>query len=294
MALSAELVGFIQSRLSVVLNQTVYIDSTKPISGGSINQTYCLHANTGRYMLKLNSKSAYPDMFACESTGLKTIAATNTIAVPEVILQDDLGDNSFLILQWIENRRATEKASEALGRDLAELHRITAPYFGFDSDNYMGSLPQRNNQQFSWAGFFIEERLQPMVKMAADNGMLNNTDIQNFERLYLNLNNIFEEERSSLIHGDLWGGNYLISAEEKPYLIDPAVSYGNREFDLAMTTLFGSFSDTFYESYQENFPLHPDWQQRTDLWNLYPLLLHLNLFGAGYLEQVRDGLKNYV
>jgi fructosamine-3-kinase len=294
MGLSVDLTDFLQSKLSSVLKQPVQINATKPVSGGSINQAYCLQTNIGRYMLKLNSKSAYPNMFACESVGLKTIATTNTITVPAVILQDDLDAVSFLVLEWIETRKPTEKASKQLGRELAEMHKNKASYFGFENNNYMGSLPQSNKKHDTWSSFYIEERLQPMVKIAFDKRLLNNTDIQNFEKLYLKLNLLFKEEASSLIHGDLWGGNYLIRADEKPYLIDPAVSYGNREFDIAMTTLFGGFSESFYAAYHESFPLNKGWNERIDLWNLYPLLLHLNLFGAGYLEQVREGVEEYL
>ncbi|WCT14988.1 fructosamine kinase family protein [Mucilaginibacter jinjuensis] len=294
MGLSADLKDFLQDKLSSVLNQPVQINCTKPVSGGSINQTYCLDTNTGKYMLKFNSKSAYPMMFACESIGLKTIAATHTIAVPEVILQDALEYESFLVLEWIETRKPTEKASELLGRQLAQMHKSSADYFGFESDNYMGSLPQSNKKHNTWSGFYIEERLQPMVKLAFDKRLLNKTDAQNFDKLYSKLSRLFNEEPSSLIHGDLWGGNYLISTDEKPYLIDPAVSYGNREFDIAMTTLFGGFSESFYAAYNESLPLNKGWNERIDLWNLYPLLLHLNLFGAGYLEQVREGVEEYI
>jgi len=294
MGLSVDLTDFLQSKLSSVLNQPLQISGTKPVSGGSINQAYCLQTNAGKYMLKLNSKSAYPNMFACESVGLRTIATTNTIAVPAVILQDDLDDESFLVLEWIETRKPTEKASEQLGRELAEMHKNKASYFGFENDNYMGSLTQSNKKHDTWNSFYIEERLQPMVKIAFDKRLLNKVDVQNFEKLYSKLNRLFKEEPSSLIHGDLWGGNYLISTEEKPYLIDPAVSYGNREFDIAMTTLFGGFSESFYAAYHESFPLNKGWNERIDLWNLYPLLLHLNLFGAGYLEQIREGVEEYV
>ncbi|OKS85991.1 fructosamine kinase family protein [Mucilaginibacter polytrichastri] len=294
MALSADLVDFLQSKLSALLNRQVQINSTKPVSGGSINQAYCLHSNAGKYMLKLNSRYTYPNMFACESDGLKAIAATCTIAVPQVILQDELDDDSFLILQWIETRKPTEAASKLLGRQLAQMHRNSTGYFGLDSDNYMGSLPQSNRKHHNWTSFFIEERLQPMVKIGVDKKLLNHADVAKFETLYNKLNVLFEEEPSSLIHGDLWGGNYLISTDATPYLIDPAVSYGNREFDIAMTTLFGGFSESFYSAYHESFPLNIGWQERIALWNLYPLLLHLNLFGAGYLGQVRDGVEAYV
>lgn len=233
-------------------------------------------------------------MFMRESEGLAAIGATQTIAVPRVVLQGNYDDESYLILEWIETTRTTPQASRLLGKQLAAMHRHTHKQFGFDADNYMGSLVQSNRRLGTWATFFIDQRLQPMVKTAVDRHLLTLQDVARFEQLYLNLGNFFNEEPPALIHGDLWGGNYLIGAGGKPYLIDPAVSYGHREFDIAMTTLFGGFGREFYEVYTEHFPLAEGWQQRIALWNLYPLLLHLNLFGSGYLGQVRESLNFYL
>jgi len=245
-------------------------------------------------MMKVNSKSAFPDMFAREADGLATIRETQTIAVPEVVLQADIEDESFLILEWIESVSATPVSSKLLGQQLADMHRHTSPQFGLEYHNYMGSIPQSNRRHDTWAMFFINERLQPMVKIAVDKGLLNRTDAQQFEKLFLNISGLFNEEPPALIHGDLWGGNYLISRQGEPYLIDPAVSYGHREFDIAMTNLFGGFGSDFYHHYNESFPLTKGWQQRINLWNLYPLLLHLNLFGTSYLAQVKSCLAEYI
>lgn len=268
--------------------------SETSISGGSINAVYCLQAADKQYLLKLNSRYQFPHMFAREAEGLAAISKTGTIGIPQMILQGDSDDKSFLLLEWIDARRSTAKSAALLGTQLGKMHRSTTESFGFETDNYIGSLPQSNSRHDTWSDFFISERLMPMVKMATDKRYLNATDLQSFDQLYKNLPGLFDEEPPSLIHGDLWGGNYLISEDEKPYLIDPAVSYGHREFDIAMTTLFGGFLPEFYTAYQEAFPLTKGWQQRMDLWNLYPLLVHLNLFGLGYLEQVRDCLGEYV
>ncbi|MDB5109721.1 MAG: fructosamine kinase [Mucilaginibacter sp.] len=233
-------------------------------------------------------------MFYHETEGLKAIAATGTIAVPKILLQGEFEDQNFLMLEWINSRRPTPKGSAMLGEQLAQMHHTTSLGFGFTADNYMGSLPQSNRHHNKWSDFFIEERLLPMVRLAINRQLLNQADLKNFEQLYKNLPGLFNEEVPALIHGDLWSGNYLTDENEKPYLIDPAVSYGHREFDIAMTTLFRGFSNEFYQAYNQVFPLAKGWEQRVDLWNLYPLLVHLNLFGAGYLGQVRDCLNQFI
>jgi protein-ribulosamine 3-kinase len=294
MAVSRQFTAYLEQELSALINQQLKLKHVSLVGGGSINAAYCLHTNAGDYMMKRNSKSAYPNMFEHEAEGLTTIGQTKTIAVPEVVSISEFEGDSILILEWIESTKATSKSSETLGRQLAAMHKHTANQFGFSHNNYMGSLPQSNKQYDSWASFFVMERLQPMVSIAASKQLLNSEDIQCFENLYTRLSGLFTEESPALIHGDLWSGNYLIGLAGKPYLIDPAVSYGNREFDIAMTTLFGGFAPEFYTAYHESFPLQQGWQQRLCLWNLYPLLLHLNLFGGSYLEQVRSCLKKYI
>lgn len=294
MAVSKQFTAYLEQGLNTALNLDLKLNHVSSVSGGSINAAYCLHTTSGDYMMKRNSKSAYPNMFACESAGLATIRKTQTIAVPKTILLDEFEEDSFLVLEWIEAVRATPATSKLLGRQLADMHRHTATQFGLDADNYMGSLPQSNQKHRTWADFFINERLQPMVKIGLDKGLLNARDEAAFEKLCKTLPGLFDEEAPALLHGDLWAGNYLIGTNQRPYLIDPAVSYGHREFDIAMTTLFGGFNREFYEAYQTSFPLAKGWQQRINLWNLYPLLLHLNLFGSGYLAQVKSCLQQYI
>jgi protein-ribulosamine 3-kinase len=264
------------------------------VPGGSINEVFRLQTAAGFFILKLNNAQQFPKMFEQEAEGLEAIRQTKTITVPEVIATGHLGYNSFLLMEYIETGSKTPASMQLLGLQLAQMHRHQNEQFGFEKDNYMGSLPQSNKKHETWKEFFVEERLKPMVKLAFDASFIDQKMVSDFESLYQKFGELFEEEKPALIHGDLWGGNYLISSEGKPYLIDPAVSYGFREFDLAMTHLFGGFSADFYQAYQEEFPLQPNWQQRIDLWNLYPLLLHLNLFGTGYLGKVKSALKKFI
>ncbi len=246
MPLQKQFITWLESGLTSILQQSVTISDTSPVSGGSINSAWCVQTNQGKFMLKLNSKDAYPDMFRLEADGLVAIRNTQTIGVPDVIWQAHYADQSFLLMEWIAPGSNTQQASQLLGRQLAAMHKHTAVKFGFDNDNYMGSLPQSNRKHATWTAFFTEERLQPMVKLAYDKHLITLQDVSDFEQLYRNLPSLFTEEQPAFIHGDLWGGNYIITADGKPYLIDPGVSYGHREFDLAMTTLFGGFSNEFY------------------------------------------------
>lgn len=270
------------------------IIAAKPVSGGSINEVYRLQTETEFFILKLNDAIKFPDMFALEAEGLAAIRQTKTITVPNVIAAGTAENQSFLLLENIETGPKSKASMQKLGLQLAEMHQNTAEDFGFEKDNYMGSLPQSNWKHETWSAFFVAERLQPMVKLAFDASFIEQKWVSDFEKLYQKLPELFDEEKPSLIHGDLWSGNYLISNEGKPYLIDPAVSYGFREFDLAMTQLFGGFNADFYQAYREAFPLQVGWQKRVDLWNLYPLLMHLNVFGLSYLEQVKLGLRRFI
>jgi len=270
------------------------ITGSRFVSGGSINIAYELQTAMGKYFLKVNHKTLYPGMFAAEAKGLNTLSQTGAIKVPITVLQGDAGNESFLLLEWVDARRGSVQATQKLGVQLAQIHGNSAQTFGFDHDNYIGSLPQSNRRHSKWSDFFVQERLQPMVSLAVDKRLLEYTDAGNFEKLYAKMPELFEEEAPALLHGDLWSGNYLTTPTDEPYLIDPAVYYGHREVDLAMTMLFGGFSNEFYTSYNEAFQVAKGWHQRVDLWNLYPLLVHLNLFGAGYLGRVKDALNSYL
>ena len=271
------------------------ISKVIPVSGGSISKVYRLQtSSTNSFLLKLNSLYEYPGMFKLEHEGLAAIRSTQTVAVPNVLLRGETEDESYLVMQWIEAGKNTRKSSQKLGEELAQMHQHTSTHFGFTTDNYMGSLIQSNKLHTTWNSFFIDERLKPMIKIGYEKHALNGNDIQLFEKLFQKLPELFAEDQPALVHGDFWSGNYLIDTNEVPYLIDPAVSYSNREFDIAMTVLFGGFDASFYEAYHSNFQLQTGWKQRLNLWNLYPLLLHVNLFGGSYTFQVRHNLSMFV
>ena len=269
------------------------IISTRPLSGGCINHVHQLVTTSGTFCIKYNLREAFPGMFESESLGLSTLERADEIAVPGVIITGASSRYSFIVLEYISSSRPIAGFMEDFGHSLARLHRHSADYFGFEADNYMGALPQVNHKHSEWVSFFREERLEKQVQIALAKGYLNEHDSGCFSRLYSRLPDLLCMEPPSLLHGDLWNGNYMVSATGKACLIDPAVYYGHREIDLAMTTLFGGFGPGFYSAYQEEFPLENGWQERFGIYNLYPLLIHLNLFGTSYLGSIREIIRRF-
>lgn len=267
--------------------------SSSPLGGGSINEVHLLKTTNGNFCLKYNLRDSFPKMFEAEAKGLELLSKAQTIRVPRIVFHENLTDYSFLLLEYINSISRIKGFWQDFGSSLALLHRNKSELFGLDYNNYMGSLSQNNCYHSEWVDFFIEERLDKQVGLAMRRGLLDKSEEKLFEKLYPRLYEILPEEPPSLIHGDLWSGNYIVSDEGKACLIDPAVYYGNREIDLAMSTLFGGFTPEFYTSYDKEYPLEPGWKERLDLYNLYPLLIHLNLFGSSYLGSILSILRRF-
>ncbi len=284
----------IESKLSQYSGKQVKILKFAPVSGGCINLSQKLSTTEGNFFIKQNDALLYPGMFESEAKGLKILASANTIHVPEVIAFGESGNQSYLILEWIQSSGRNKKFWENFGERLAHVHKFTSEYFGLEHDNYIGSLPQRNHQHTDWTIFFIEERLKPQVQLALTNGFLKPLHQGQFERLYQNLESFFPDEPPSLLHGDLWSGNFMCGEDGEICLIDPAVYFGHREMEIAFTRLFGGFDERFYAAYHAAFPLQPGFDIRADVCNLYPLLVHLNLFGTSYLSGVERALKMFL
>lgn len=263
------------------------------LGGGCINDTVKLTCSEGSFFLKWN-ENAPEDMFPKEAVGLHILHNTGKIRVPQVVSQGAADHKPYLLLEYLEPGRQQSSYWETFGRELAELHKCTAPSFGLDHDNYIGRLPQKNEQRDSWSDFFIECRLKPQVGLAAYNHLIDDAMCRKFEVLYDKLPAIFPEESPALLHGDLWSGNVHISPGGYASIIDPAVHFGHREMDLAFTKLFGGFDPAFYHSYNESFPLFTGWEDRQEIFALYPLMVHVNLFGLSYLPAVERTLKHYM
>jgi protein-ribulosamine 3-kinase len=269
------------------------ITSSSPLGGGSINEVYCLTTSSGTFCLKYNTSRAFPKMFETEARGLKLLAGSGSIRVPRVICNSSLQEHSFILLEYIRPGTKIKDFNKDFARSLSQLHRNTGELFGLDYNNYMGSLAQNNCYHSEWVDFFVEERLVKQVELAVNKGLLDDSAMKSFERLYLKLDDLLPEEPPCLVHGDLWSGNFIVSEEGKACLIDPATYYGNREVDISMSTLFGGFGQDFYTAYDEEYPLIKGWRERIDLYNLYPLLIHLNLFGTSYLGSVLSILRRF-
>ncbi|WP_299556178.1 fructosamine kinase family protein [Seonamhaeicola sp.] len=280
----------LKPHLSSLLNET--ISEVSPVSGGDISQAYRISTTNKAYFLKLNSANKL-NMFQTEAYGLELIAKTNTIKTPKVLAFDSFENSAFLLMEFVESKSASTKNFEILGAQLAALHQCTSENFGLDKDNYIGSLPQSNTTHDNWTDFYIEERLLPQLNLAKTKGLLNSKEVPSTSIMKAVLQPLFQNVKPSLLHGDLWGGNYLISSDGIPYLIDPAVYYGHREVDIAMTKLFGGFSNHFYDAYFDILPPDTNTNQRIEIYQLYYLLVHLNLFGRSYYGSVNNIIQKF-
>ena len=269
-------------------------------SGGDINEAAIVQTDQEMlWFVKFNSNA--PDgMFTAEADGLNAMRATGAIRVPEVITFGRLDSGeSFLVLESIQTGSGGKRSIdffETFGRSLAEMHRLgSKDGFGFGSDNWLGSSVQLNPWMKDWSKFWIEARLIPQLKMAQDNGVSDPKLQRLGDQLITRIDQIFGSdcEPPALIHGDLWSGNYLADENGQPTIFDPACYYAHREAEFGMTKLFGSFPKTFYDAYHEAWPLSEGWETRVELYTLYHLLNHLNLFGSSYLGSCLDILERH-
>ena len=266
------------------------------ISGGSINQTHVLNLTNGQRVFMKQNPSPPTDFFLSETRGLKLLSQVkNGPRIPKPLAVQSVSRPTFILLEYIESSSEDENFAEQLALSLAELHRMSQEHYGLDHDNYIGSTPQKNALEKDGIVFFREQRIDFQRKLARRSGLLPVAIDKKLDSLcddlgkFLNISG----EKPALIHGDLWSGNYFPDSDGKPCIFDPAVYYGLREADLAMTELFGRLPQKFYDVYQEVFPINPGYEERKDLFNLYHLLNHLNIFGSSYLSSVERVVKRY-
>lgn len=273
------------------------IRENTPIGGGDISHAVKMRLRDDlRVLVKWRVDPPF-GLFSAERRGLELLRLAGALRVPQVLAQSEALDGcpSFIVLEWLGSGASTPNVAEALGERLVALHRVTASEYGLDHNNFIGANPQPNTTDGNWVNFFQEQRLGFQMELAGEKGRLPTTRARLLEKLIAGLGEWLPAiPPASLLHGDLWGGNWLTAASGEPALIDPAVYYGHREADLAFTELFGGFSTDFYAAYNQAWPLDSGYQERKDLYNLYHLLNHLNLFGEGYGSSVDSVLRRYV
>jgi protein-ribulosamine 3-kinase len=273
----------------------ITIAHDRPINGGDINRAALLTCKDGRQLfIKYNKGERATDMLRTELLGLTLLGASKVIGVPKTLGHDEAPDGwAYLLMEYVVSGHKSRFFWADFGRALATMHSSTAERFGFGHDNYIGTLPQSNTRHDSWADFYTEERLIPQVRMAMGKGAFGPNELKQMENLGKKLNEICPKEAPALIHGDLWGGNFLCNEASKPILIDPSACYAHREMDMAMTRLFGGFEPLFYNHYQEAYPLEPGFEDRMQIYQLYYILVHFNIFGGDYAQQAKQILKQF-
>jgi len=256
-----------------------------PVGGGSINECVRWPSESGPLFVKLADADRY-EMFAAEAAGLRELQRARAVRVPHVLGEGTAAGRAFLALEWIEFGRTSRRSEALLGEQLAALHRVTVRQYGWHRDNTIGATPQRNAWLPEWPAFYARHRLGFQLDLAEQQGHGGGW-LDGGRRLCQRIGGFFDgyHPQPSLLHGDLWGGNWATDASGSPVVYDPAVYFGDREADLAMTTLFGGFGAAFYAAYEAAWPLDAGYARRRDLYNLYHVLNHLNLFGGGYRSQ---------
>lgn len=278
----------ISRHIESATGQVFKVVSAHPLSGGDINSAFRLQGDHKSYFVKLN-RADLVKMFEAEFDGLQEMTRTQTIRVPAPIVCGRTAEHSFLVLEHLEFGCSNKASYHLLGRQLALMHQQPQPYFGWHWDNTIGSTLQLNRQSDDWLALWREQRLGFQLKLAANNGYGGRLQTMG-ERLCGDMAVFFDNysPQPSLLHGDLWAGNAAVDKQGCPVIFDPACYYGDREADLAMTELFGGFSQDFYTAYQAVWPLDYGYSLRKTFYNLYHILNHLNLFGGGYLRQAEN------
>lgn len=292
--LPPELTEAVEAAWAERLGADARIADARPVGGGCIARTARLESARGETLfLKWDGPAG---IYAAEARGLAALAAADAVRVPGVVAHGDVGGVGWLLLEWLEPGRSTERGWRSFGASLARLHHTRADHFGEGQDNWIGSLPQVNGWSDSWGTFWRDRRLAPQVERALESGRLNADDGRAFDVLFSTLERRLDgpaaADGASLLHGDLWSGNVHTLKSGDAALIDPSMYYGHREVDLAMADLFGGFDPAFRRAYEESWPLEPGYrEERRAIYQLYYLLVHVNLFGGGYAQSTRAALQ---
>lgn len=275
----------IATDISRATAQPFRIKAVETVAGGCINSAYQLVGESCSFFVKLNQADKL-EMFEAEAEGLQELIAANALRVPQPICIGNDEQQAWLVMEYFEPAGSNDVAADLLGRQLAQMHRATASEFGWHRDNTIGSTPQINTRSQDWLIFWRDYRLGFQLWLAGRHGAGREL-LGKGELLQARMDELFTgyDPEPSILHGDLWSGNWAVTRQGDPVIFDPAVYYGDRETDLAMTELFGGFPARFYAAYNEVWPLDSGYEVRKIFYNLYHILNHFNLFGGGYAAQ---------
>ena len=278
----------ISAQISTAVNTTFQEKEIVAVGGGCINDTFKISDGHNSYFVKLNNAGCM-SMFEAEAAGLNEIYLSQTLRVPQPICWGENNRQSWLVLEYLSLNKTSRSNATALGSGLAAMHRTHAKHFGWTCNNTIGNTPQINTTTTDWVQFWREHRLGYQLKLARENGYTGKLQ-QLGERLMSDLKSFFDNTSpaASLLHGDLWNGNVSFEMDGQPVIYDPAVYFGDRETDIAMSELFGMFPTAFYSAYRDDYPLDSGYNTRKILYNLYHVLNHLNLFGGSYRHQAEQ------
>ena len=285
-----ELIGGI---LLKTTGKRLNVENIKSQGGGCINNAVTVETDDGFFFIKYNERMP-EDMFEKEYLGLSLLHDTGVINIAEPLGYGDFKGTGYIIITGVRSAPQVKDFWTDFGKNLATLHRnFSNPEYGLDHDNYIGRLPQINKQLDDWIEFFIHNRIEVQLRLAVDNQLVDSKLSARFPTFFKKLPGLLPVERPCLLHGDLWSGNFMTGDDGRVLLIDPAVYYGHREAELSFTKMFGGFEEEFYSSYEEVWPLEKGFQSRVDIYNLYPTMVHLNLFGPMYLGGVTRVIERY-
>ncbi len=286
----------LRDALTRLFGDTVSVETRKTVAGGCINTAALLELSNGERLFLKEHGRRPPGMMAAEAAGLAALAAVGAIRVPKPLAHWEDAENQYLLLEYLPEGSRKPRFWEEFGAAMAALHQGSSPGpFGFDGDNFIGATPQKNDWTESWISFFGEKRLLFQIELAEERGLSDSQMSRGVRKIVDKLGSLLvEPEKRALLHGDLWSGNYMVGPEGNAVIIDPAAYFGHPEADIAMTELFGSLGAPFYAAYREAGALDVGYQDRRDVYNLYHIINHLNLFGGGYAGSVRSIIRKYV
>jgi fructosamine-3-kinase len=293
MSLHPSLVNHLQEHFTTFFRENVQVRSSAPVAGSAISQTFLLETSMGPFFMKLNSALFGLDFFEKEAKGLDLLANAGALKVARPLFDGRFHQQIYVVMEYLEKGEPDPDFWEDFGRRMAALHRNTQAQFGLSYNNYIGKIPQRNTLHDTWPSFFADERIMRLADRAHTHGLLDAAHADQAGRICARLPDLLPEEEPALLHGDLWNGNFMVHTNGKVALFDPATYYGNREMDIAMSRLFGGFDNRFYGAYHEAWELQPGYAEREPLLQLYPLLVHLLLFGGHYRDEVIGILRRF-